>query len=76
MVLSSFRIADFMAVKINGGIKFNKVNFQNFYFYRKKAIQAIFNTPLVHTYVHFVLGAGLIEIGIKTKKMEGQLKLL
>jgi ATP-dependent helicase/nuclease subunit A len=56
--------------------KIQKGELPDFLFLSKKAIEEIFDTRDVKTYVHFVLGAGLIAIEVERKKMEGQLKLL
>ena len=56
--------------------KIQKGELPDFLFLSKKAIQEIFNTSNVNTYIHFVLGAGLIALEVENKKMEGQLKLL
>jgi hypothetical protein len=56
--------------------KIQKGELPDFLYLSKKAIEEIFDTRDVKTYVHFVLGAGLIAIEVERKKMEGQLKLL
>ncbi|MFT5764528.1 MAG: ATP-dependent helicase/nuclease subunit A [Saprospiraceae bacterium] len=56
--------------------KIQKGELPDFLFLSKKAIQEIFDTRQVKTYVHFVLGAGLVAIEVESRKMVGQLKLL
>lgn len=56
--------------------KIHKGELPDFLFLAQKAIQEIFNTRSVKTYVHFVLGAGLVELEIRQKELKGQLKLL
>ncbi len=56
--------------------KIQKGELPDFMFLAKKAIQEIFDTRQVQTYVHFVLGAGLVELEVTQKELKGQLKLL
>lgn len=58
------------------GSKIKKGELTDFLFLSKKAVQEIFKTDKVKTYLHFVLDAGLLGIDIEYKKLEGQLKLL
>lgn len=56
--------------------KIQKGELPDFFFLAKKAIQEIFDTRAVKTYVHFVLGAGLVDLKVENKVLKGQLKLL
>ncbi len=56
--------------------KVQKGELPDFLFLAKKAIQEMFNEPVLNTYVHFVMGAGMMEVEIKKKQQKGQLKLL
>ncbi len=48
----------------------------DFLFLAAKACREIFDKRIVKTYIHFVMGAGLLAIEVEQQKMEGQLRLL
>lgn len=56
--------------------KIQKGELPDFLYLAQKACREIFNKRLVKTYIHFVLGAGLISLEVEQRKLEGQLRLL
>ncbi len=56
--------------------KIQKGELPDFLFLAKKAIQEHFKALRVRTFIHFVMGAGLVELKIEPKRLAGQLNLM